>query len=154
MGFEIERKFLVDTSKLPSLDKVKRKSFLQGYLSDKPTVRVRIIDGTSAELTIKGKGTVVKPEFNYMIPVEDAEQMKSMMKSVLEKTRYYIKYKGFTWEVDKFSGALDGLWLAEIELPAEDTAFKTPDWALREVTDDRAYSNARLAADGLPKATK
>lgn len=150
MGFEIEHKFLVDPTKIPSKSLGVGNKLIQGYLSDKPTVRIRIIDNARAELTIKGKGTVVKPEFNYDIPVADAIAMQPMLKSSLEKTRYHISFKGFVWDVDEFHGALAGLWLAEIELPSVDTRFKIPSWAIKDVTEDRRYSNSNLASRGLP----
>ena len=46
-----------------------------------------------------------------------------------------------------FGGELDGLVLAEVELPGEDAPFRLPEWLViaREVTDDPAYTNAALA---------
>lgn len=151
MAFEIEHKFIADPSQIPPAIRGHGQKFLQGYLADKPTVRIRIIDNSKAELTIKGKGTLIKPEFNYEIPVADAIAMQPMMQSVLIKTRYHIKYSGFTWDVDEFHESLSGLWLAEIELPSVDTKFDVPPWAIKNVTEDRRYSNAKLASKGLPK---
>lgn len=44
-----------------------------------------------------------------------------------------------------FRGENEGLVIAEIELPHEDTLFEKPDWVGREVTSDPRYSNANLA---------
>lgn len=151
MGIEIEHKFLADPSKLSRKVLGVGQRLFQGYMSDKPTVRVRIIDGKRAELTIKGQGTLVKPEFNYDIPVADAEAMKPMLKAVLQKTRYHVEFGGFIWDVDEFHGSLSGLWLAEIELPTAKTKFKKPKWAQINVTEDGRYSNAKLAKNGWPK---
>jgi len=71
---EIERKFLVHERLLPALPAPD--SIEQGYLSSKPTVRVRLRtapDGTrSGFLTIKGPGLLTRAEFEYAIPPEDA----------------------------------------------------------------------------------
>jgi adenylate cyclase len=154
MGFEIEHKFVVDPSKITAKSLGIGSRLIQGYLSDKPTVRIRIIDDVRAELTIKGKGTIIKPEFNYSIPVADAIAMQPMLKASLEKTRYHVRFKGFVWDVDEFHGPLAGLWLAEIELPSIDTKFKIPTWAIKNVTEDRRYSNSNLASKGLPPDDK
>lgn len=151
MGVEIEHKFLADPTKIPGKLLKTGQRLVQGYLSTGPCVRIRIIDNKRAELTIKGKGSLVRPEFNYDIPVEDAIAMQPMMEATLIKTRYHIDVKGFIWDVDEFHGDLTGLWLAEIEIPTVDTKFEMPEWVIQNVTEDRRYSNARLASKGLPR---
>ena len=47
--------------------------------------------------------------------------------------------------MDVFSGANEGLVVAEIELESEDEAFEKPDWIGEEVTSDSRYINACLA---------
>ena len=142
MGTEIERKFLVKKALLPQ-DLPPGDELEQGYLSTEPTVRVRLVatpDGTRhAELTIKGKGLVARPEFNYPIPPADAEQLLRMCGRSLRK----IRRKLGRWDLDHFRAR--DLWLAEIELAAEDEQFERPAWLADEVTEDPAYSNARLA---------
>lgn len=149
MGVEIERKFLVDgdmfLKTLSNEDLDKGQEFFQGYLADDPWVRIRIIDWKEAELTIKGRGGLSRPEFNYPLPFADAMEMLPMIKGKLEKRRYHAKFGGFTWDVDEFKKNLSGLWLGEIELPAENTPFETPPWAVEEVTDDVRYTNAYLS---------
>jgi CYTH domain-containing protein len=49
-----------------------------------------------------------------------------------------------TWVIDRFSGANQGLVVAEIELIAPDQAFSIPAWAGLEITDDPRYLNANL----------
>ena len=55
-------------------------------------------------------------------------------------------------ELDVFSGAHDGLVLAEVEFESTEAleAFEPPEWFGPEVTDDGRYTNAGLALDGLP----
>jgi CYTH domain-containing protein len=56
---------------------------------------------------------------------------------------------GFTWEVDKYAGHLEGLFTAEVELPSEDVAAALPAALVavldREVTGEPAYVNSNLA---------
>lgn len=146
MALEIERKFLVDAEKWQA--NIPGTRLCQAYLSidPNPTVRVRI-DGEKAFLTIKGRTeTISRPEFEYEIPVADAQEMlKLAISNPVEKIRYEVMYEGFLWEVDVFSGKNEGLIMAEIELESEDQAFARPDWILNEVSADRRYYNSYLS---------
>jgi len=146
MPFEIERKFLVDTRKWNPTDRGTR--LVQTYLSidPNPTVRVRIA-GEKAFLTIKGRTkTISRPEFEYEIPVNEAQELMTLaISSPVEKIRYKIMHEGFLWEVDIFSGKNEGLVIAELELESEDQPFPRPDWLLSEVSGDRRYYNSYLS---------
>lgn len=146
MSLEIERKFLVDTSKWSPNNQGTR--LVQAYLglAPNPTVRVRIA-GEKAFLTIKGRSeSISRPEFEYEIPVEDAQEMMKMAIShPVEKIRYEIQVGDFTWEVDVFSGKNSGLVMAEIELESEIQNFPRPDWLLEEVSHDGRYYNSYLS---------
>ena len=48
------------------------------------------------------------------------------------------------WEVDVFHGENEGLIVAEIEVPDEQTKFDLPDWIGEEVTGDRRFNNSHL----------
>jgi adenylate cyclase len=146
VGIEIERKFLVrDRSIIVGLVGV---PYQQGYLSTDPerTVRVRRAGG-HAFVTIKGKGHgAAHPEFEYEIPVGDAEVLLGMCPDpLIEKIRYRIDHAGRTWEIDVFAGANAGLVIAEVEIPSIRARVEIPAWAGPEVTDDPRYYNARLA---------
>ncbi len=146
MATEIERKFLVDTCKWEPV--VRGTRLVQAYLSidPQPTVRIRIA-GEKAYITIKGRSeTISRPEFEYEIPVGDAQEMLKMaISNPVEKIRYEMMHEGFLWEVDVFSGKNEGLILAEIELESENQAFPLPDWLLDEVSGDRRYYNSYLS---------
>ena len=120
---------------------------LQGYLNSvrERTVRVRIAGG-KGYLTIKGiRVGASRPEFEYEIPVEDAEMLLDLCeKPLIEKNRYRVVEGDFTWEIDEFFGENRGLVIAEIELEHEDQEFSIPDWIGKEVTDDPRYYNASL----------
>ncbi len=153
MGIEIERKFLVegDGWKAAIGDGLECR---QGYLATGPekTVRVRII-GEQAFLTIKGATSgISRSEFEYGIPVADAiELLKLCGDAVVEKTRYSITHGGMVWELDVFSGANEGLVMAEIELESEAQPFDLPDWAGQEVSGAPRYYNACLARNPFTK---
>lgn len=144
MAIEIERKFLVKGNAWRSAPLT---YFSQGYLnSDKArTVRVRIA-GEQAFLTVKGLSQgASRTEFEYRIPMADAQQLLSLCEQpLIEKHRYHIPYGGFVWEVDEFLGDNLGLIVAEIELPHEDTSFAKPEWIGEEVTGDSRYYNSSL----------
>ena len=146
MATEIERKFLVEGTSWRQSNSVR---LSQGYLNrDKHrTVRVRIA-GDKAFLTVKSvREGVTRAEFEYEIPVADAEQMLKLSDGpVVEKNRHVIERDGLKWEVDEFLGENAGLVMAEIELTSEDQPLSRPAWLGREVTDDNRYYNSNLAA--------
>jgi CYTH domain-containing protein len=120
----------------------------QAYLglAPGPTVRIRIA-GDEAFLTIKGRTLgLVRPEFEYQVPVSEAEEMINLaISEPVEKVRYEITYEGFIWEVDVFGGKNAGLVLAEIELESESQVFPVPDWVMEEVSSDARYYNSYLS---------
>lgn len=146
MPLEIERKFLVDTTKWSPTDRGTK--LIQAYLglAPNPTVRIRI-SGEKAFLTIKGRSnSISRPEFEYEVPVDDAHEMlKLAISNPVEKTRYEVMHEGFLWEIDVFSGKNSGLVMAEIELESEDQEFSQPDWLLEEVSADGRYYNSYLS---------
>lgn len=148
MGVEIERKFLVYKNKWASLTKPKKDFYRQGYLfsDSNKTIRVRQTNDKGF-ITIKGASIgLTRPEFEYEIPREDAEQLLNKF-CVFEliKVRYKIVYKNKVWEVDEFLGENIGLIVAEIELENEDEQFEMPDWIANEVTGINKYYNSILA---------
>jgi CYTH domain-containing protein len=145
MAKEIERKYLVKGNEWRSLGK--GEVYCQGYIptQGKQTVRIRII-GDRGYLTIKGKATGrSRSEFEYTIPVADAREMLQTLcvRPFIEKTRYKISQGDLIWEVDEFTGANQGLIIAEVELESEEQEIELPDWIDREVTDAKYY-NANL----------
>jgi adenylate cyclase len=152
MGFEIERRFLVQGDAWRTgVTRITR--LRQGYLAreDGVSVRVRVSD-TTARLTIKGPGGLVRPEFEYDVPAAEAEAMLTLLCTgrSLAKTRHEVPLDGLVWEVDVFEGVLAGLVIAEVELPDAAHALRIPDWVGREVTDDARYANAVLASATAP----
>lgn len=148
MAKEIERKFLIAGDGWKGL--TEGVFYHQGYLCSGPerSVRVRIA-GDHGYLTVKGATTgATRNEYEYEIPLADARDMLDNLcpQPQIEKKRYTIIHQGSTWEIDEFSGANQGLIIAEIELTSEDQSFELPDWVGREVTGDVKYYNAVLCA--------
>ncbi|MEB3280866.1 MAG: CYTH domain-containing protein [Lyngbya sp.] len=146
MGIEIERKFLVKDDRWRSL--ATGILYCQGYISSEKgrTVRVRII-GNQGYLTIKGPvASRVRSEFEYVIPVEDAEEMLQTLceRPFVEKKRHKISFGDLIWEVDEFLGENQGLILAEVELPDPNQIIEIPDWIGEEVSHDPRYFNSNL----------
>ena len=148
MAVEIERKFLLKENAFPPFEN--GTLYVQGYLDEnlERTIRVRIA-GTKAFLTIKGKTTgCSKSEYEYKIPVKDAQELLLLCKNTpIRKTRYHIYYGAHRWDVDVFHEQNDGLILAEIELESENEPFDRPPWIGEEVTHDFKYYNAYLSGN-------
>ncbi|MBW4559319.1 MAG: CYTH domain-containing protein [Trichormus sp. ATA11-4-KO1] len=146
MAKEIERKFLLKEDSWRKL--AKGSVYRQGYIAtqDKVTVRVRII-GEQGYLTIKGPSIQCsRLEFEYPIPVEDAQEMLDTLcrRPFIEKIRYKVEWGGLIWEIDEFDGVNKGLILAEVELSDANQQIELPSWIGQEVSHDPRYYNSNL----------
>jgi adenylate cyclase len=146
MGQEIERKFLLCHDGWRPL--ATGQLYRQGYIPTQgsQTVRLRIV-GDRGFLTIKGPTVgVSRSEFEYEIPVTEAEEMLDSLcaKPLIEKYRHRIRVDQWIWEVDEFLGANQGLILAEVELASDAELPTIPDWIGEEVSGDRRYFNSYL----------
>jgi len=151
MGIEIERKFLMKSDEWKAHvteTHVIKQGYLQSGLDDsqKSSVRIRI-SNKQANINVKSAElSAVRQEFEYEIPLHDAEEMLHTLCSgaVIEKTRYYVPYASHLWEIDVFSGDNEGLQMAEIELGSLHEPFAKPDWIGPEVSHDGRYYNNAL----------
>lgn len=142
---EIEKKYLVNLDGI-DLQSYPCHQLEQGYLSTNPVVRVRKEDD-DYYLTYKGKGKMVREEYNLPLTKESYEHLKEKSDGALIcKTRYLIPYDKYTIELDVFSGNMTGLIMAEVEFDSvEDAqAFVAPSWFTKEVTQDSAYHNSHF----------
>ncbi len=155
---ETERKFLVVGGGWRTTTP---RTIEQGYLVAEADVeiRVRIIDGRQAVLTVKGMAQgAARTEIECgLTPLDAAAELVDTFAAgaVVTKMRHEIDVDGVVWEVDEFDGDNAGLVLAELEVPAGadpeahfDRALhpgRRPFWLGSEVTGDRSYSNAALA---------
>ena len=156
MPVEIERKFLVVDDRWRNGCGPGQR-YCQGYLAaggnggggGRATVRVRRA-GPAAWITVKGPSGGsgrVRAEYEYPIPVDDAEQMLEHLcrRPLLAKTRHEVVHAGRLWQVDLFEGCNAGLVLAEVELGPPDEPVAPPPWVGAEVTADLRYRNSALA---------
>lgn len=153
MGTEIERKYLVKPTEWRShIQKLQREfpeigeQYCQGYIptQNRTTVRLRVI-GNQGYLTIKSPTQgYTRSEFEYLIPVTDAQQMLQTLcaKPLIEKTRYKINFGNKIWEVDEFTGENKGLIIAEVELESEAQEIDIPYWIDREVRDKKYFNSS------------
>lgn len=154
MATEIERKFLLrDASWRAGIEH--SEPMRQGYLLGArmqpemghahASVRVRIA-GAAAWLNIKqAVAGVARAEFEYAIPLADAETMlATLCSAVVQKTRHHVRVDGMLFEIDEFAADNAGLIVAEVELPAIDAPFPRPPWLGPEVSALRRYYNVSL----------
>ena len=150
---EIERKFLL--TGLPSLQAGEPPVEIeQGYLPGERVVeRVRRIsseDGVELVRTVKEGSGLTRIEVEEPVSLEVFERLWPLTEGRrLRKRRYRVPEGGLTWTVDEF---LDrDLVLAEVELSSgAPIDVELPAWLRphveREVTEDEAYSNFKLAS--------
>jgi adenylate cyclase len=149
---EIERKFLVanDEWRQSAVRSVSIRDGLIAIYKDRK-VRVRI-SGDIATIAIKGPRTGIgRPEFEYEIPIADAERMLSTLclDDTLEKQRFFVENAGATWQVDVYGGILQGVVIAEIELKQESQELILPRWIGKEVTGDSFFKKVNMRARAL-----
>lgn len=143
---EIERKFLI--KELPAnLEQFTSKEIEQAYLCKEPVVRIRR-ENDNYYLTYKGKGLMVREEYNLPLTKDAYEHLKTKADGrIIHKTRYLIPEKdGLTIELDVFHGDLTPLILAEVEFTTAKEAenYMMPDWFLEDVTNNPAYHNSNM----------
>ena len=159
MSDEVERKFLVEAALPPELlgdGQVLR----QGYVAEEGDVEVRLrITDDAAVLTVKAGSGLRRTEVEAEIPSASAEALwPSTEGRRIAKTRHRVELPvapdgtAPVAEVDIYSGELDGLRTVEVEFASESaaSAFVPPPWFGRELTGDKAWSNASLARRGRP----
>jgi len=154
MSQEIEKKFLLSSLPVGVANPVVIK---QGYLSvGDPEVRVRQ-KGKKFFATAKSGEGLVRDEaeeeissavFNILWPATAGARVK--------KVRYsLVGLDGLTWEIDLYTGALEGLIIAEVEMASATVDPKMPRAIkavfIADVTCNSAYKNKNLAVKGSPR---
>jgi adenylate cyclase len=159
MGLEIERRFLV-VGQAWRRHVAWERQLQQGYLcraADGLTLRVRLSSSPSqpaeAWLTLKapsqgehsGPEGLVRQEFEYPIPLPDAQAMLALTGQQLSKRRHGLALAGGEWVVDVFDAANHPLVVAEVELDHAEQSLALPGWCGLELTGRHELSNAALA---------
>lgn len=146
---EIERKFLIIKEKLPeNLESYPHNKLEQAYIITEPVLRIRQKD-TEYILTYKGPGFLTREEVEFPLSKDAYEKLLSKTEgNIITKTRYKIPEKdGLVIELDVFHGLFEGLHLAEVEFPDEETAhsYIAPDWFGKDVTMESSFHNSTLS---------
>jgi len=149
---EIERKYLLRALPASATAGTERLEIDQGYLpGDRILERIRRItspNGVRYVRTIKMGSGVERLE----VEEETTELFFATVWPLtrgrrVQKRRYNVREHGVLWEIDEFVDR--PLVLAEIELERADQPVTIPSWLAtvleREVTDEPAYTNYRLA---------
>jgi CYTH domain-containing protein len=128
----------------------------QAYVALEGDVEVRVrASEDRVTLTVKVGSGLARQEEEVEISHERYQAMRHLAQGrIVTKERLAIlRDDGLTIEIDRFSGALAGLVLAEVEFPSLEAAeqFTAPEWFGLEVTDDARYKNRALAVEGLPQ---
>jgi CYTH domain-containing protein len=158
LGLEIERKFLVNPSKIPyDLSTLDRYDILQTYINFSPEVRIRKINGWMFMLTVKAAvdyDGMVREEREFWMTEQEYNTMYNKREgNDIDKTRYQgIGSDGVIFAIDIFRGSLKGLAYYEVEFATEQEAnsYVPPAWVGKDVTSDKRYKNGSLAKNGLP----
>jgi len=150
---EIERKFLLRELP-PRVHGAESIEIDQGYLPG-GTVRERLRKAVSSRgsrltRTVKLGTGVVRAEFEEELPETEFARLWPLTAGArLRKRRYLVPDGTLVWQIDEFLDRV--LVLAEIELPTVDTEVALPEWLapsiVREVTDEAAFGNLRLACE-------
>ena len=88
-------------------------------------------------------------EFEYAIPVADAQALLQLAPHQLSKCRYGLDLAGGDWVLDVFEADNAPLVVAEVELETADQTVVLPPWCGLELTGRHDLSNAALAARPL-----
>lgn len=156
---EIERKFLVSNPP-EKLDSYESHLIEQGYLNNKPVIRIRKSDNTYT-LTYKGGGLMAREEYN--LPLDENAYFHLREKidgKLISKRRYLIPISqpefqdGFSVtepvsliiELDEFYSPRP-FFMAEVEFPSIEmaNAFIAPSWFDKDVTMDPCYHNSNMS---------
>lgn len=132
---EVQRKFGVDPSRLPSLPQPW--ALVQGYLSDGESIRV-IPARKIAFLRRKDPAFQALSREKLSVPLPYLSGVALLMDAptVAFKERYLVRDKGGrAWLIDHFPD--DGTWICESEFPSEKqaNAAAPPSWSTGEMTD-------------------
>ncbi len=109
-------------------------------------LRVRLCDGHGT-LTFKGRRAGLSRE-ELELPL-DQEQAKMLLDHhcggrILSKTRHLVPHGDLVWEIDVYDAPLEGVVLAEIELPHAEHPVVLPDWVGAEVSGDPLWRKLNM----------
>ena len=146
---EIERKWLVNPTEelINYLLKTPSVEIKDYYFND--FCRLRNMQG-KWYITIKGEGTLVRDEFEFMI---ERSSLNFLPTPTLTKKRCPYHYKGHTFELNifkdipmkqKYTGEISNLITAELELNNSEEVVEIPDFFSSEITEIKDFYGYNL----------
>lgn len=148
--YEIEKKYLI-TALPNNLSSYPSHFIEQGYLCTDPVVRIRKQD-TDYFLTYKGKGLMIREEYNLPLTQESYQHLKEKIDgNLITKERFKIPLsqngKEYMIELDIFEPPFAPLYMAEVEFNSKEDAhsFIPPLWFREDVTLDKRYQNSTMS---------
>lgn len=156
---EIERKFLVGYPDIEQLDIWRKIAIIQTYLrsgENGSQRRVRRICENGAESYTYTEKVFIDPltreENEFEITKSEYEKLLLQKNEELvpvEKVRYCFEYESQLFELDTYPFSKE-LAIMELELDSPDQKIKLPDnvRVIKDVSEDKRYSNASLASAG------
>ncbi|MBX3486013.1 hypothetical protein [Phenylobacterium sp.] len=150
-----ERRFLVDESRLPPLKDADARLIEDLYI-DAGRLRLRRITlpGGEQEFKLAKKYAPDNPLIGPMTNLYLAEDEYGVLNTLPGKRVVKRRHKVGAFTIDMFEGPHDGLVTAECEATNRMAAmsFDVPEWCVREVTNEEAYTGWRLAqTQAIPK---
>ena len=155
---ELERRWLVDKARRPSLDSCDFTLIEDRYLAG-TRIRLRRMtrpreDRTLLKLTKKYETDrpEARPIVTTYLSAPEFDAFAGLPAVSLRKRRYHLAFDRRYWSLDLFEDALDGLEILEVEAQsqAELAALVPPSWCASEITDDIRYQCGALARNGRP----
>ena len=110
---------------------------------DKPTM-IAVLEEVFRTMIRKKFGA--DENFNVIINAESGDLEMWRSREIVDDNSEDI------WEIDVFSGAQEGLIIAEIELGHENQHIELPTWVGEEITGIEKWGNCSLAKNGVPKS--
>lgn len=162
MGKEIELKFLLAKgSSIPIPANHKKLKIKQAYIVAEKGLQVRVriteepirlqsVNGIrksafiKSNIGIKFTGGIIRDEFEYEIPLNEAKEIYKKCKWKIAKNRLSFSVGSSHYDVDTFS---NGMIFVEVEFKSVKAmkAWKKPKWLGKEITGVGKYSNIVIA---------
>lgn len=163
LPLEIERKFLVV---LPEEAELKRYAvrcirITQTYLlgtQEGASKRIRRSEETGKVTYTSTEKTRIdmlqRIEIERELTEEEYRQLQAQAdpeRRIIHKTRWCVPAGDLVAEIDVFEGFSQYAY-CEVELPSPQTPYELPPFleVIREVTEDRRFTNAAISRDGFP----
>jgi adenylate cyclase len=156
---EIEKKYLVANNDWMSLVTGSQLIYQGYFFHNEERKRIRLLpEEHKAILGFKGEGVMIdgfieREEIEDEIDYLDGINKIALCSQVIMKSRFFVPFNEFTFEVDQFLNLKSPLACAEVEVKREQIAtfnqLVLPAWVGQDVSADREYQNSFLVKHSL-----